>query len=195
MGLFSREPAIKGDERQECLAYYEEEKKLRLLYERVEQLFDERVGKYERALSQARKAKEAVMDGVFANLEKITEVFEYIQQAANEIVKRKKGMRTAPSAALAMSSAWEAAYLDYVAFRDPSNVVAGSDVVEVGARRARARLTDQKFHNSLSKAWKEEREFRKRLKLSGDETRRILDNASKAIAADKWLQKLEKECP
>ena len=195
MGLFSREPAIKGDERQECLAYYEEEKKLRLLYERVEQLFDERVDKYERALSQARKAKEAVMDGVFANLEKITEVFEYIQQAANEIVKRKKRMRTAPSAALAMSSAWEAAYLDYVAFRDPSNIVAGSDVVEVEARRARARLTTQKFHNSLSKAWKEEKEFRKRLKFSGDETRRILDNASKAIAADKWLQKFEKACP
>jgi hypothetical protein len=195
MGLFSREPAIKGDERQECLSYYEEEKKLRLLYEKVEQLFDERVGKYERALSQARKAKEAVMDGVFANLEKITEVFEYIQQAANEIVKRKKEMGTAPSAALAMSTAWEAAYLDYVDFRNPSNIVAGSDVVEVEARRARARLTTQKFHNSLGKAWKEEREFRKRLKLSGDETRKILDNTSKAITADKWLQKLEKECP
>ena len=94
-----------------------------------------------------------------------------------------------------MSSAWEAAYLDYVAFRDSSNIVAGSDVVAVEVRQARARLTAQKFHNSLSKAWKEEREFRKRLRLSGNETRRILDNASKAIAADKWLQKLEKECP
>ena len=90
MGLFSREPAIKGDERQECLAYYEEEKKLRLLYERVEQLFDKRVGKYENALFQARKAKIAPMNGVFANLGKIVEVKEHISQAATEIVKRKK---------------------------------------------------------------------------------------------------------
>ena len=95
-------------------------------------------------------------------------------------------MRTAPSVTLAMSSAWEAAYLGCVAFGNPFNIVTGSDVVEVEARKARARLTAQKFHNSLSTAWKEEREFRKRLKLSG-ETRRILDNASKAIAADRRL--------
>lgn len=56
MGFFSREPTIEGDERHKCLAYYEEEKKLRLLFERVEELFDKREGKYENELFQARKA-------------------------------------------------------------------------------------------------------------------------------------------
>lgn len=189
MGFFSREPAIEGDERQECLAYYEEEKKLRLLYERVEQLFDKRVGKYENELFQARKAGRDFM----SSLEKIGEVTEHISQAATEIVKRKKEMRAAPSAASAMASAWEAAYLNYEALRNPSNIVAGSYIVKVEAKRERTKELFTKFDKSLRRAWKEEKEFLKRLKLSGDEGQRILSDASRATAADEWLQKLENE--
>jgi hypothetical protein len=195
MGLFSKEPVIKGDERQECLAYYEEEKKLYLLYEKVEQLFSERVRKYEYALFKARRAREEVMDGVLANLEKIFEVTEYIHQAAVDIVKRKNAMRTEPSAALAMSSAFAAVYFYYTVFSDSSNIVSGSDTLKVQAQRERAKLSKQKFHNSLNKAWKEEKDFCKRIKLSMDETRRIVDNASIATAADNWLQELIKKCP
>ena len=191
MGFFSREPMIEGDERQECLAYYEEEKKLRLLFERVEQLFDKRVGKYENELFQAKKAGRDFM----SSLQKIDEVTEYISQAATEIVKRKKQMRSAPSAASAMASAWEAAYLDYEAFRDPSNIVAGSDIVKVEAKRERTKELFTKFDKSLRRAWKEEKEFRKRLKLSSGEAQKILDDASRATAADEWLRKLETECP
>ncbi|MBA7582159.1 hypothetical protein ES708_24079 [subsurface metagenome] len=189
MGFFSREPAIEGDERQECLAYYEEEKKLRLLYERVEQLFDKTVGKYENELFQARKAGRDFM----SSLEKIGEVTEHISQAATEIVKRKKEMGVAPSAASAMASAWEAAYLDYEALRNPSNIVAGSDIVKVEAKRERTKELFTKFAKSLRRAWKEEKEFLKRLKLSGDEGQSILNDASRATAADEWLQKLENE--
>jgi len=191
MGFFSREPTIEGDERQECLAYYEEEKKLRLLYERVEQLFDKRVGKYENELFQARKAGMDFM----SSLEKIGEVTEHISQAATEIVKRKKEMRPAPSAASAMASAWEAAYLDYEALRNPSNIVASSDIVKVEAKREGTKELFTKFDKSLRRAWKEEKEFLKRLKLTSDEGQRILDNASRATAADKWLRKVETECP
>jgi len=191
MGIFSREPAIEGDERYECLAYYEEEKKLRLLFERVEELFDKRIGKYESELSQARKAGE----DFFPSLEKIGEVTEHISQAANEIVKRKKQMKPAPSAASAMALAWEAAYSDYKALRDPSNIVAGSDIVKVTAKRERAKELYTKFDKSLRRAWKEEETFRKRLKLSNAEAQRITDNASRAIATDEWLGKLETECP
>ena len=185
-------PTIKDEERQECLAYYEEEKKLRLLYERVEQLFDKRVGKYENELSRARRRS---ADDFFASLEKIGEVTEYISQGATEIVKRKKQMRPAPPAGLAMASAWEAAYLDYEAFRDPSNIVAGSDIVRVEAKRRKAKELSTNLNKSLRKAWKEEKEFRKRLKLSSGEYQRIVDNAARAVAADEWLRKLEMGCP
>ena len=191
MGIFSREPAIEGDERRECLAYYEEEKKLRLLFERVEELFDKRIGKYENEFSQARKAGE----DFFPSLEKIGEVTEHISQAASEILKRKKQMKPAPSAASAMAFAWEAAYSDYKALRDPSSIVAGSDIVKVTAKRERAKELYAKFDKSLRRAWKEEETFRKRLKLSNAEAQRITDNASRAIATDEWLQKLEMECP
>lgn len=191
MGIFSRGSVIEGDERRECLAYYEEEKKLRLLFERVEKLFDKRISKYENELSQARRAGE----DFFPSLEKIGEVTEHISQAANEIVKRKKQMKPALSAASAMALAWEAAYSDYKALRDSSNIVAGSDIMQVTAKRERAKELYTKFDKSLRRAWKEEETFRKRLKLSNAEAQRITDNASRAIATDEWLRKLEMECP
>ena len=184
-------PAIKDEERQECLAYYEEEKKLRLLYERVEQLFNKSLGRYEDAYFQARKARSEF----WSSMDKIFEVREYMSHAATEIVNRKKAMRPAPSAALAMSSAWLAVYLDYEASRDPSNIVASSNSVEVAIQQERAKELSANFNKSLRKAWKEEKEFRKRLKLSSGEYQRIADYAEIAVAADEWLRKLEVECP
>ncbi len=108
---------------------------------------------------------------------------------------KKKAMRPAPYAASAMSSAWLAAYLDYEALRDPSNIVASSDSVVVAIQQERAKELSTNFNKSLRKAWKEEREFRKRLKLSSGEYQRIVDNAARAVATDAWLRKLELECP
>jgi len=192
MGFFSREPTIKGNERQECLAYYEEEKKLRLLFERVEQLFDKRVGKYENELFGARRRG----DDFLASLEKIGEVHEYIAQAADEILKRKKQMKScSSSAASVMSVSWLIAYSSYRALRDPSNIVAGFQGVEVEIRRQRAKEWFTHFNKSLHRAWKDEKEFGKRLKLTSSEYKRIVDNAERAVAADEWLQKLEKDIP
>ena len=191
MGFFSREPKIVGDERQECLAYYEEEKKLRLLYEKVEQLFDKRLGKYEDAYFKARKARREF----WSSMEKIYEVREYMSHAATEIVKRKKEMRIAPAPASAMSSAWLAAYLDYEALRDPSNIVASSNPVELAIQKERAKELLSNYKKSIHKAWKEERDFRKHLNLSSAEYQRIVDCAEIAVAADEWLRKLEAECP
>lgn len=204
MGFFSREPAIEGDERQECLAYYEEEKKLRLLYERVEWFYDKRIGKYEDAFFEAQKAlRDSVVGKATRDdptpippmeiMDKIFEAREYMSYAATEIVKRKKKMRLAPSPASEMSSAWLAAYLDYEALRDASNIAAGSDPVIVQIKRQREKGLFTNFNKSLHKAWQEEKEFLKRLKLSGDEGQRILNDASRATAADEWLQKLENE--
>ena len=104
-------------------------------------------------------------------------------------------MRPAPSAASAMSSACEAAYLDYEALRDPSNIVASSDFVKVAIQRERAKELLAKFHKSKHKAEKEEKEFLKRIRISSGEYQRIVDNAAKAVATDEWLRKLEAECP
>jgi len=189
--FFPREIVIQDDKRHECLTYYEEEKKLRLLYEKVEQLFDKSLGKYEDAYFKARKARREF----WSSMEKIFEVREYMSHAATEIVKRKKEMRIAPAPASAMSSAWLAAYLDYEALRGPSSIVASSDPVKVAIQRERAKELFMKFSKSLHKAWKEEREFRKRLNLSSGEYQRIVDYAEMAVAADEWLRKLEAECP
>jgi len=193
-------------ERQECLAYYEEEKKLRLLYERVEQLFDKRLGKYEDAYFQARKA---LMKFLFAGtvkndtehvpameiMETIFQVRGYMSQAATEIVKRKKTMGPAPLAASAMSSAWLAVYLDYEAKTDPSCIIAGYNIIEVEAKRLKAKELFTNLNSSLRKAWKEEKKFRKHLRLSDSEYEQIIDYAAVAVAADEWLWKLEAECP
>lgn len=189
--FFPRETAIQGDELYECLTYYKEEKKLRLLYERVEQLFDKRLGKYEDAYFKARRARREF----WSIMEKIFEVREYWSHAATEIVKRKKEMRIAPAPASAMSSAWLAAYLDYEALRDPSNIVASSNPIEVAIRQKRAKELYTNYKKSIQKAWKEEREFRKRLNLSSGEYQRIVDYAEIAVEADEWLRKLEAECP
>ncbi|MFC1871293.1 hypothetical protein ACFLYF_02685 [Chloroflexota bacterium] len=189
-----RLPTITDEERQECLVYYEEEKKLRLLLERIGRLFDKSVRKYEDALSKSRRAREAIMDGVFDNLGKIYEVTDHIHQAAAEIVKRKREMKIAPSAASAMSSAWLAVYLDYEALRDPSNISAGYKSIEVQAKEARQKELVKKFNKSWYRALEEEKEFHKRLKVSSVEYQRIVDYAAIAVEADDWLRKLEAEC-
>lgn len=167
------------------MAYYAEEKKLRLLYEEVERFFNERMTKYENAYFQARKARREF----WSSMEKIAEVTEYISRAATEIVKRKKEMRPAPPPASAMSSAWEAAYLDYEALRN-APIVAGSNPLEVQVKRQRAKELFTNHKKSMQKAWREERDFRKRLKVTSGEHQRIVDNAARAVATDEWLRKL-----
>jgi len=65
----------------------------------------------------------------------------------------------------------------------------------VQARKVRQKELVKKSNKSLHKALEEEKEFRKRLKLSSGEYQRIVDNAARAVATDEWLRKLEAECP
>ena len=186
----SHETAMQGDERSECLSYYAEEKKLRLLYESVEQLFDKRLGRYEDEYFQARRHGREF----WSIMEKIEEGYEYFSHAATEIVNRKKAMRPAPLAASAMSSAWLDAYLNYEALRQ-GPMVAGSDAMEVKIREARAKELFANYKKAIQRAWNEEREFRKRLDLSSDEYQNIVDHATIAVDADEWLRKLEAKFP
>ena len=183
-------PTMTEKERQDCLDYYAEEKKLRLLYESVEQLFDKRLGKYEAEYSQARRHRREF----WPIMEKIEESYEYSSHAATEIVNRKKAMRPAPLAASAMCSAWFQAYLDYEALRH-GPMVAGSDSVEVALRQATMKGLFANFDKSIHRAWREERKFRKRLGLSSYEYQNTVDHATIAMEADEWLRKLEAEFP
>ena len=200
MGCYSYNcVATKTDEeRQDCLAYYAEEKKLRLLYESVERLFDKRLGKYEDAYFKARKEwRRYGWDedrDPMSIMDKISDVHEYFSRAATEIVNRKKAMGPAPLAASAMCSAWFRAYLDYEALRH-GPMVAGSDSVEVRLREARAKELFANHKKSMQNAWKEERKFRGRLNLGTDEYQNIVDHATIAVEADEWLRKLEAEFP
>jgi hypothetical protein len=189
---------MEGDERRECLSYYQDEKRLRLLYERVEQLFDKKMSGYEDAYFKARKewrrhGWDEARDPM-SIIAKISDVHEYSSRAATEIVSRKKAMGPAPPTASLMSDAWLAAYLDYEALRH-GPMVAGSDTVEVALRQATAKQLFANYKKSMERAWKEEREFRKRLNLGSDEYHNIVDHATMAVEADEWLRKLEAEFP
>ena len=191
-------PTITDEERQECLAYYAEEKRLRLLYEKVEQLFDKRFGEYEDAYFKARKEwRRYGWDedrDPMSIMAKISDVHEYFSRAATEIVNRKKAMRPAPLATSAMCSAWFRAYLDYEALRH-APMVAGSDAMEVKIRETRAKELFANYKKAIQRAWNEEREFRRRINLSGGEYQKIVDYAAIAVDADEWLRKLEAEFP
>lgn len=191
-------PTMTNEERRECLDYYTEEKKLRLLYESVDQLFDKKMGEYEDAYFKARKEwRRYGWDedrDPMSIMDKISDVYEYSSHAATEIVNRKKAMRPAPLAASAMCSAWFCAYLDYAALRH-APIVAGSDAVEVRLRQAKTKELFANYKKSMQKAWKEEREFRKRIKLSSDEHQNIVNHATIAVEADEWLRKLGAEFP
>lgn len=183
-------PTITDEERRECLAYYAQEKKLRLLYESVEQLFNKRLGEYEDEYFQARRHRREF----WSIMEKIGEGYEYFSHAATEIINRKKAMRPAPLAASAMCSAWFRAYLDYEALRH-APMVAGHDTMEVKLREAKAKELFASYKKAIQRAWNEEREFRKRLNLTSDEYQNIVDHATIAVEADEWLRKLEAEFP
>ena len=154
-------------------------------------LYDKVLDKYEDEYFQARKHR---ID-FWPIMDKIFEVNDYFSGVATEIVKRKKAMRTAPPPALAMSSAWLAVYLDYEAEKDPSNIAAGYDSMEVHARKVKQKELVKKFNKSYQKALNEEKGFRKRLKISGGEYKTITYNAVRAVASGEWLRKIEEECP
>jgi len=183
MGLLFRQPTIEGDERQECLNYYEEELKLGLLRMQVDELFGKGMMKYGQLALQNRE------DG----LEGMLKVNKHVSQIASDIVKRKKEMNTVPSVASVMSSAWEVVYSDYEALAEAQADATQADYDGVAADWKRLQELAAKAKKSLRKALKEENKFLKGLKLGSDETQRILDNASKDAELNKWLQDLEEE--
>lgn len=206
MGIFSKEALIDEAERRECLAYYEEETKLRLLFERTHRMLDTRLKKWEDGYFAARRVRDMRVEtdrkgneynpaSPMEIMERIFEIRELMSQAATEIAERKKEMRPAPSLASAMSSAYRTAYLDYEAHSDPSNVVAGSNSLIVAAKREKAKQAFARFQRSLHQAWKEDQVFRKRLKLSHVEDQRIVANAEQAVSTDTWLQSLKGKLP
>jgi hypothetical protein len=93
-----------------------------------------------------------------------------------------------------MSDVWLLAYLSYKALRE-APIVAGSDAMEVRLRQAKTKELFKKFDKYLHDAWKKEKEFRKRIKLSNEEYQNIVDHATMAVAGDEWLRKLEAEFP
>ena len=103
MGLIFREPRIESTKRQECLAYLEEEMKLKLFREKVDNLFNEVMMNYGCLVQKYKAFKE------------IARVAKHVWQAVTELVRRKHEMAFIPGTALATSSAWEIVYSDYEA--------------------------------------------------------------------------------
>ena len=182
MGFISREPRIEGAERQECLAYLEEEMKLGLFRVKVDSLADEGMMRYGQ-LAQKDKAK------AFEGMVKVT---NHISQAATELVRRKHEMTFIPDAALATSSAWETVYLDYKTLATSEATTMEADVHGMATDWEHVQRLVKEVKKAIGKAQREDKRLLKRLKLTGDEARGIVDNASRVTEADDWLLKLGK---
>ena len=141
--------------------------KLKLFREKVDNTFSEGMMNYGRL---AQKDEDKALEGM-------TKVAKHTLQAATELVRRKHEMTFIHGAALATSSAWETVYSDYEALAIAEAAAMEADLGGMTGEWDRVRELVRKVKKSIRKAQKEEKKLLKRLKLTGDEVRTILDNA------------------
>ena len=193
------------EERQKCIAYYRDEKKLCLLFERMELFFQTRINKYEDAYFEARKSLGNFLAGKSRSddckpvppmeiMDKILVIRGANAEASKEIVRRKNIMRIFPPMASSMSSAYLDAYLAYEALRDINNIPAGYDAMQVAIKQTREKELLKNYQKFIQKARKEEMEFCKRIQLTNSEYQEILDFANTYIYTDEWFKQLTERC-
>jgi len=181
MGFLFGEPKIRGEELQRCLAYLEEEWKLKAFQEKEADLYNNALVKYGKSIStDSRAAKE------------VCQAANRLAQSATEILEQRNKVASIPDVASAMYFAWQLTYSDYSAWAaaQAAAIEAWGRGMESHGERVRALLSQSE--KSRHEAEKEEKKLLKRLKLSGDAVRRIFNNASAAVKADNWQPKIDK---
>jgi hypothetical protein len=175
MGLFSGEPKIKGTERDECLAYLEEETKLIILRSKEDSLYKDAVDRQGRlAYKNSLAARE------------VSRAANRLVQAISEIVRRRGEIASIPNAASATFLAWDKSYLAYSKYIIAEFDVWAAEANGVNPEQKHMRELYLQSRDLQRKALKEERKLVKSLKIGSKAAQEMLDNASATVDAENW---------
>ncbi len=171
------------DVSKQCLAYLQEEMKLAAFQTREAGLHNEVLLRYGASTAVDIKATS-----------EIVKASERLAEAAEEILRRRRAITSVPDVASSVYFAWETVYQNYSAW-------ASAQATAVSAI-ANGRVPVTKYVKKLfleaekarRKAEGEEKRLGKQLKFSGDEFRKMLNEASVAAENDSWQpQKLKED--
>lgn len=160
---------------QECLAYLEEEWKLKAFQSKEADLWNNGLVKYGNSM---------VTDSLASK--EMCKAAKRLQQATGEILRRRGRMVSIVDMAAVMYSKWGVAYLDYQAWAEAqcAAIEAVAEGMVPNSERVKELLSQAE--KSRSQAEKEERKLIKRLKLSAADLSRMLASASAAVADESW---------
>ena len=182
MGFLFGESKIRGDERQKCLSYYEQELKLKAFQEKEADLYNDAVVKYGDSMTIDNLASKEMCGAA-----------NRLSQSASAILKRRGGMASIPDVASMMYLAWQMTYSDYSAWASAQYAALQAVANGMQPNIARVRELLSQSEKSRHKAENEEKKLLKRLKLNINDISTMLSNASAAVAADNWQPKETKE--
>ena len=161
--------------RQQCLAYYLEELKLKVFQENEARLYNEAVMKYGMSAAPDSQVATAMLPAARRQA-----------QSANEILRRRGGIVSVPDLVSPVYLAWQVAYSDYLSWAtaQAATVLAVSNGVAPRAEGARRLLL--RSEESRRKAEARAKRLLGKLKLRKDELRQMLIEASMAVASENW---------
>ena len=182
MGFLFGESKIQGDERQECLAYLQEECKFRAFQEKEADLYNDAVVKYGNSMTTDSLASKEMCRAA-----------NRLSQSASAILKRRAGMASIPDVASTIYLAWQMTYSDYSAWASAQYATIQAVANGMQPNIARVRELLSQSEKSRHKAENEEKRLLKRLNLNINDISTMLSNASAAVAADNWQPKETEE--
>jgi hypothetical protein len=183
VGLFG-EPKIQGDERQRCLDYLEEELKIAAFDQKGREVFENAMVESATKLNSSR-----ITSHEFDK--EISQATLRLAVTAKETVRRRDKMTCVPNIALSTYSAWHRMYSAYSAWAAEQAAQAAEHakvLIPIVSKDEieRFRKLFQEYEKYKAEAANEHKKLLKRLKPSGDETQRLLNNVSASIAEEKW---------
>ena len=175
MGFLFGKPKIEDYELQKCLAYLEKEWEIRAFQGKEVDLYNKALVEYSKEISTDSTAAKEVYRAA-----------KRLVQSAREILKRRGKVTSIPDTASAMYSAWQLAYSDYSAWTEtqPGVVEAVANGLEPNSEHVQKLLLQTE--KSRREAEKEEEKLLKRLKLSGDEAKKLFRKALDIVVAEDW---------
>jgi len=161
--------------RQRCLAYYQEELKLKVFQDKEADLYNKAVVKYGMSAGTDSEVAKRMLPAARRQAE-----------SAREILRRRGEMASVPAIASRMYFAWQVAYSDYLSWAEAqaAAVSAVADGIAPHAKQIDRLLL--RSGKSRREAEGEGKKFLKQLKLSRDEVRKMLIEASMAVASQSW---------
>jgi len=161
--------------RRQCLAYYQEELKLRIFQEKEADLYNEAVAKYGPSAETDSEVTKKMLPAARRQAE-----------SANEVLRRRAKMASVPDTAAAVYFAWQVAYSDYLSWATAQAAAVSAVANGMVSHAEQVQRLLSRSEKSRHKAQAQEKKFLRRLKLTSDEARKILIKASMAVGDENW---------